>query len=58
MQFDADDESNPDVGSSKNITFGLSTNSNAMAKRFFCPPDKHPVNVFKDSVSRNVSNIS
>lgn len=37
------------VGSSKNITGGLSTNSNAIAKRFFWPPDRLPVIVLRQS---------
>lgn len=34
------------VGSSRNITVGLLINSNAIDKRFFCPPDKRFDNVY------------
>uniref|UniRef100_A0A336K7L2 CSON002676 protein n=1 Tax=Culicoides sonorensis TaxID=179676 RepID=A0A336K7L2_CULSO len=52
------DESKPDVGSSKNITGGLLTNSNATDRRFLCPPDKFIVFVLAASFSPNVSIIS
>lgn len=38
MHWNDIDESNPVVGSSKNITGGLLTSSNAIASRFLCPP--------------------
>lgn len=46
------------VGSSKTMNFGLSTNSNAMAKRFRCPPDSSPVFVNRFSYNPIASNIS
>ena len=42
-------ESSPEVGSSKNITGGLLINSSAIARRFFCPPDKLAAIVFRAS---------
>lgn len=45
------------VGSSKNITGGLSNISRAIASRFFCPPDKFPVLVFRLSYSPIASRI-
>lgn len=52
------DESNPDVGSSKNIIGGLLTSSKAIERRFFWPPDKFLVNVRRCSWRPNVSRIS
>lgn len=45
------------VGSSKNMTGGLSTNSNAIAKRFRCPPDKLPVLILRVSYKPIASKI-
>lgn len=45
------------VGSSKNMTGGLSNNSNAIAKRFRCPPDNSPVLVFRTSYKPIASRI-
>ena len=50
--------SSPEVGSSKNITGGLFTSSNAMDSRFFCPPDKLLVSVLRCSSKPSVSKIS
>jgi len=46
------------VGSSKNIIGGLLTSSNAIERRFFWPPDKLLVIVFRCSARPNVSKIS
>lgn len=46
------------VGSSKTINFGLSTSSNAMAKRLRCPPDNSPVFVNRFSYNPIASKIS
>ena len=51
-------ESSPEVGSSKNITGGLLTNSRAMANRFLWPPLNMELLVVKQSDKPNVSNIS
>jgi hypothetical protein len=45
------------VGSSKNKTNGLSINSNAIDKRFFCPPDKFEHLVFFETFKCNVFKI-
>lgn len=45
------------VGSSKNMTGGLSNNSNAIAKRFRCPPDNSPVLVRRTSYKPIASKI-
>lgn len=50
--------SNPEVGSSKNITGGLLTNSRAIDKRFFWPPERLLVSVLRWSSRPRVSKIS
>lgn len=50
--------SRPEVGSSKNMTGGLLTNSKAIERRFFCPPDKFRVMVRRCSCRPRVSRIS
>lgn len=46
------------VGSSKNITGGLLTNSNAMERRLRSPPDNRWPTVFAADLSRSKSRIS
>ena len=58
IHWEQEAESKPEVGSSKNITGGLFTNSNAIARRFLCPPLKVEDLVSKHSVKPNVSKIS
>lgn len=58
MHWKHDELSNPEVGSSKNITGGLFTNSNAIDNRFFCPPERLIVLVSPASQRPSISNIS
>lgn len=46
------------VGSSRNITSGLLINSNAIERRFFCPPERRAPLVFLVSFKLNNDNIS
>lgn len=58
MHCEQDRSSSPVVGSSKNITGGLLTNSKAMDNRFISPPDSSWHIVWFDLVSRRRSKIS
>ena len=53
-----DEESRPEVGSSKNMTGGLLTSSNAMARRFLCPPLRAEVRVWRHSERPRLDRIS
>ena len=58
MHWAQEEESKPEVGSSKNMTGGLLTSSRAMARRLRWPPERSPERVERHSDRLKLSKIS